>query len=98
MEPKRRKPEPGGLSPNRHSHLEELLDQFEANLNLHDPVHRKAAQLGNLAVQVFAEYADLLSEAHHHLPEAERDRVISMHGARALEGLNRLKEILDLDD
>lgn len=71
---------------------------FEADLNPDDPVHRQAAQLANLCVQAFGEYAALMTEASEYLPKAARDRIIPIHSERALEGLSRLSEILDLED
>ncbi|MFH8656551.1 hypothetical protein [Streptomyces afghaniensis] len=91
------KPAPGTLSTGRRSHLDEALEIFEADLNPDDPVHRSAGQLANLAVQVLGEYADLLAEADRHLPPAERTRVVSAHKERAIEGLSRLAEILDIE-
>ncbi|MFF8397022.1 hypothetical protein [Streptomyces sp. NPDC016172] len=91
------KPAPGTLSTGRRSHLDETLAIFEADLNPDDPVHRRAGQLANLAVQVLGEYADLLGEADRHLPPTERTRVVSAHKERALEGLARLAEILDIE-
>ncbi|MFI6374816.1 hypothetical protein [Streptomyces sp. NPDC050546] len=91
------KPAPGTLSAGRRSHLDEALEIFEADLNPGDPVHRRAGQLANLAVQVLGEYVDLLAEADRHLPPAERARVVSAHKERALEGASRLAEILDIE-
>lgn len=92
------KPTPGALAPNRHAVLENALEIFEADLNPDDPVHRQAAQLANLCLQAFREYAKLMAEANEHLPKAARDRIIPMHQERAIEGLSRLDEILGLDD
>ncbi|MBR8641558.1 hypothetical protein KEF29_25140 [Streptomyces tuirus] len=92
-----KKPAPGTLSAGRRSHLDEALEIFEAELNPGDPVHRRAGQLANLAVQLMGEYADLLAEADEHLPPAERPRVVPAHRERALEGLSRLAEILDIE-
>lgn len=58
---------------------------------------RRAGQLADLAVQVLGEYADLLGEADRHLPPTERSRVVSAHEERALEGLARLAEMLDIE-
>ncbi|MFC4610582.1 hypothetical protein ACFO9E_22705 [Streptomyces maoxianensis] len=92
------RPTPGALAPNRHSVLEDALALFEADLNADDLVHRQAAQLANLCVQAFGEYAMLMTEADEHLPKAARDRIIPIHMERAIEGLSRLQEILGLDD
>lgn len=91
------KPTPGTLGPGRRSHLDEALEIFEADLNPDDPVHRRAGQLANLAVRVVGEYAELLAEADEHLPQTERERVDPAHRERALEGLSRPAEILDID-
>ncbi|MFE2719551.1 hypothetical protein ACFXKI_48730 [Streptomyces mirabilis] len=74
------------------------MELFEADLNADDPVHRQAAQLANLCLQAFREYATLMEEAHQHFPKEARDRIIPVHVERSLEGLSRLAEILDLDD
>ncbi|MFD3521748.1 hypothetical protein [Streptomyces sp. NPDC058653] len=92
------KPTPGALAPNRASTLEDALELFEADLNSDDPVHRQAAQLANLCVQTFREYAALMTEADKHLAPVDRDRIIPTHQKRSLEGLSRLTEILGLDD
>ncbi|MFF3355424.1 hypothetical protein ACFYWN_22925 [Streptomyces sp. NPDC002917] len=92
-----KRPTPGALSPNRGSVLEDALRLFEADLNENDPVHRQAAQLANLCLQAFGEYAHLMTEANSYLPKAERDRIIPGHQARALEGLSRLAEILNIE-
>ncbi|MEV7690668.1 hypothetical protein [Streptomyces bungoensis] len=91
------RPTPGALAPNRHSFLEDALARFEADLNADDPVRRRAAQLANLCVQVFGEYAALMQEADRHLPREARHRIIPVHVERSLEGLSRLAEILDVD-
>ncbi|MEU0068531.1 hypothetical protein ABZ027_02995 [Streptomyces sp. NPDC006332] len=91
------RPTPGALAPNRHSLLQEALALFEADLNTDDPVRRQAAQLANLCVQVFSEYASLMQEADQELPRAARDRIIPVHMERSLEGLSRFAEILDID-
>ncbi|WP_228181973.1 hypothetical protein [Streptomyces anulatus] len=92
-----KKPTPGALSPRGTSVLEDSLRHFEADLNDNDPVHRQAAQLANLCIQAFSEYASLMADADAHLAKVDRDRIIPAHQARALEGLSRLKEILDID-
>lgn len=91
------RPTPGALAPNRLSVLEDTLALFEADLNADDPVRRQAAQLANLCVQVFGEYAALMQEADRHLPKEVRDRIIAVHKKRSIEGISRLAEILDLD-
>lgn len=93
-----KKSTPGTLSPRGPSVLEDSLRHFEADLNDNDPVHRQAAQLANLCIQAFSEYAALMAEADAHLAKPDRDRIIPDHQARALEGLSRLTEILNLDD
>ncbi|MFE4651547.1 hypothetical protein [Streptomyces sp. NPDC056707] len=92
------RPTPGALGPNRPTVLEEALELFEADLNPDDPVHRQAAQLSNLCLQAFSEYAKLMAEANEHLPKAARDRIIPVHQERALEGLSRLREIVGVED
>lgn len=74
-----------------------VLALFEADLNTDDPVRRQVAQLANLCVQVFSEYATLMQEADQELPRAARDRIIPVHMERSLEGLSRFAEILDID-
>ncbi|MET9449144.1 hypothetical protein [Streptomyces cinerochromogenes] len=91
------RPTPGALAPNRHSVLEDALALFEADLNTDDPTRRQAAQLANLCVQVFQEYATLMHEADQHLPKEARDRIIPEHMERSIEGLSRLAEILGVD-
>ncbi|MCX5008433.1 hypothetical protein OHB05_38335 [Streptomyces sp. NBC_00638] len=90
-------PTPGALAPNRHSVLEDALALFEVDLNVDDPARRQAAQLANLCVQVFREYATLMQEADQHLPREARDRIIPIHMERSIEGLSRLAEILGVD-
>lgn len=91
------RPTPGALAPNRHSVLEDALALFEVDLNADDPARRQAAQLANLCVQVFREYATLMQEADQHLPREARDRIIPIHMERSIEGLSRLAEILGVD-
>ncbi|MET9774785.1 hypothetical protein ABZ023_11055 [Streptomyces sp. NPDC006367] len=91
------RPTPGALAPHRHSYLEDALALFEADLDADDPARRRAAQLANLCMQVFREYARLMQEADQHLPDAARERIIPVHMERSLEGLSRLAEILDID-
>nr|WP_168508340.1 hypothetical protein [Streptomyces sp. S1D4-11]QIY95527.1 hypothetical protein HEP87_17635 [Streptomyces sp. S1D4-11] len=91
------RPTPGALAPNRHSVLEDALALFEADLNADDPTRRQAAQLANLCVQIFREYATLMQEADQHLPKEARARIIPVHKERSLEGISRLAEILGVD-
>ncbi|WP_432187704.1 hypothetical protein [Streptomyces sp. Tue6028] len=91
------RPTPGALAPNRHSVLEDALALFEVDLNEDDPARRQAAQLANLCVQVFQEYATLMQEVDQHLPREARDRIIPIHMERSIEGLSRLAEILGVD-
>lgn len=92
------RPAPGTLGPNRHAVLEDALALFETDLNPDNHVHRQAAQLANLCLQVFGEYTALMGEANEFLPKEARDRIVPVHQARAIEGLSRLAEILALDD
>ncbi|WP_159107568.1 hypothetical protein [Streptomyces rubrogriseus] len=91
------RPAPGALAPHRYSYLEDALELCGADLDADDPARRRAAQLANLCVQVFKEYATLMQEADQHLPKAARDRIIPVHMERSVEGLSRLAEILALD-
>ncbi|MFD7057791.1 hypothetical protein [Streptomyces sp. NPDC059906] len=91
------RPAPGALAPHRYSYLEDALELCEADLDADDPDRRRAAQLANLCVQVFREYATLMQEADQHLPKAARDRIIPVHVERSIEGLSRLAEILAID-
>ncbi|MFI8068901.1 hypothetical protein ACIF85_08905 [Streptomyces sp. NPDC086033] len=91
-------PEPGALAPGQHSVLEDSLELFEANLNQHDPVHRQAAQLANLCVQLAGAYVLLMREAHERLLPEDRKAIIPPHQELGIEALSRLGEIIGIDD
>ncbi|MFJ8795896.1 hypothetical protein [Streptomyces sp. NPDC102462] len=92
------RPEPGTLTPGRHSVLEDALELFEADLNRDDAVHRQAAQLANLCVQLAGAYALLMREAHERLSPEDRKAIIPPHQDRGIEALSRLHEILGIEE
>lgn len=71
--------------------------EASCHLDADDPTRRQAAQLANLCVQAFREYATLMQEADQHLPREARDRIIPVHMERSIEGISRLAEVLGVD-